>query len=294
MMDKFYIKKFIRDDGQVFEFDASNIYLAKDNQLISRPIPRTTAIDYTEANGGEMIRQQNPVFEQLIKGIIVPTTKDYWTLVSELSSFWQINHTFKIIFKKKDGGLFSEKNAWISSGLQITQTPHEDYSYWEVGLNIGNDNWIEYAEDSEGHEIYANSVEVPLVTLSQGGEEWDSVGLVYDSLGEVWTSGSGGVQPISVNSTKDVYPIWVVEGECINPSIRSNTTDTVATYSGTVAAGQTLTVNFEEGTADLDGSIVSRNITGTFKCKPGTNMVAFSSDGGDTTESVIKWNNIVS
>ena len=293
MMDKFYIKKFIRDDGQILEFDAKNIFLAQENEFVRRPDPRTTAVNYTEADGGEMIRQQNGVFEQIIRGIIVPNTEDYWALVSKLNGFWDINHTYKIIFKKKDGGLFPEKNAWISSGLQITQTPYEDYSYWEVSLNIGDGSWREYAEDSEGKEIYANSVTIPLVILSQGGEEWDSVGLVADSVGEVWTSGSGGMQPISINSTKDIYPVWVVEGECINPTIRSNTTDTVATYTGTVANGQTLTVNFEEGTAYLDNSLVSRNITGTLKCKPGTNLVAFSSDGGATTQSLIKWNNII-
>lgn len=293
MNDKLYIEKFIRDDGAKLEFDATNIYLASENELLRRPDPRTTAVNYTEADGGEMVRQQNPAFSQDINGIIVPNTEDYWTLVSILSGFWQINHTYKIIYKKIDGSRFSVSSTWISSGLQITPVPYENYSYWTVGLTIGNEDWRQYAEDSQGNEIYANSVTIPSLASAEGGEKWDAVGLVADTVGEVWTAGSGGVQSIYIDSVKAIYPIWIVEGECINPEIRDNTTDTVAVYTGTVAAGQTLVVDFEQGVAKLDGSIVSRNLSGILKCVPGSNLLGFTSDGGAADHSVIKWNNVI-
>lgn len=293
MDNKFYIKKFIRDDGETLSFDGEELYLAQDNTLLVRPDPNTTAVDYTEADGGEMIRQQNTTYEQTINGLIIPKSTDYWTLTSQLGLFFQINHTYKIVYVKIDGSMFSTNGAWISSGLQIVPVPREEYSAWSITMTIGDTGWTEYDEDSQGKEIYAHTVTLPLVTSSAGGEIWDSVGLVSDSVGEEWENGSGGPQTINIASTKKIYPLWTVEGPCVNPRLQNNTTDTNATFSGTVAAGQTLTVDFTSGTAYLDSALVTRYITGTVSFLPGDNVVGFASDGGATDTSTISWNNII-
>ena len=119
------------------------------------------------------------------------------------------------------------------------------------------------------------------------------MGLVADSVGEVWVDGEGGVQSVIINSVSAVYPIWVVQGECVSPTLQNNTTDTLAVYNGTVAAGQTLVVDFEAGTARLDGALVTRNVTGLVRCVPGENIMGFNSDGGHTEASEIKWNNVI-
>lgn len=293
MNDKLYIKKFIRDDGQKLSFDGEQIYLAQENTLLIRPDPNTTAVSFTEADGGEMIRQQNNTYDQLINGIIIPKTTDYWSLTTQLSLFFKINHTYKIIYTKKDGTMFSISDAWISAGLQIVPVPHEEYSSWSITMTVGNVNWTEYTENSAGDETYANSVILPLISNTPGGEVWDTVGQVYDSVGEEWEEGAGGVQTINIDSTSIIYPVWVVEGPCINPSLQNNTTDTFAQYDGTVASGQTLTVDFTAGTAYLDSALVTRNITGLVSFQPGENVVGFNSDGGDTNESTISWNNVI-
>ena len=293
MNDKLYIKKFIRDDGETLAFDGEEIYLAQENTLLTRPDPRTTAVEYTEANGGEMIHQQNTIYEQPINGLIIPKTTDYWTLVSELSLFFRINHNYKIVYTKKDGSMFAISNAWISSGLQIIPVPHEEYSSWNITLTIGNINWTEYSEDSEGKEIYANTVTLPLLSAGSGGEKWDSIGLVADNVGEVWEEGAGGVQSVSIASTQVVYPVWVVKGPCVNPLLQNNTTDTLASYDGTVASGQTLTVDFTAGVAYLDTALVTRNVTGLVSFNPGENIAGFNSDGGATNTSTISWNNVI-
>ncbi len=293
MEDLFYIKKFIRDDGAQLEFDKNELYLDIDNTLLIRPDPETTAINYTEANGAEMIRQQTHTSIQNINGLIIPNNTPYWSLVTRLTSFFQINHTFKIIYIEKSGNMFSVDGAWISSALQVPPQSKEDYSRWTISFEIGRESWREYAEDSEGKEIYANSVKLPLISASSGGEKWDNVGLVSDEIGELWSGGEGGVQEIFIDSTQMIYPIWTVEGECINPTIQNNTTDTIAQYNGTVASGQTLVVDFETGEARLDGALVTRNITGMVSFKPGLNQVGFNSDGGATSESLIEWNNTI-
>lgn len=293
MDNKLYIKKFIRDDGESLSFDGTEIYLEKSNKLLIRPDPKTTSVDYTEADGGEMIRQKASTYDQDVNGLIIPKTTDYWALATKLSRFFLLNHNYKIVYIKKDGTMFSVNNAWITSGLQILPVPHEDYSEWSVGFTIGNVAWTEYAEDSGGHEVYANSVVLPLVTANAGGEIWDSVGLVADSVGEEWEAGTGGVQSVNIASTQIIYPVWVVEGPCVNPVLQNNTTDSVATYNGTVASGQTLTVDFESGVAHLDTALATRNISGLVSFKPGENIAGFNSDGGSTQSSTIYWNNAI-
>ncbi|MEE0888129.1 MAG: hypothetical protein U0L97_02855 [Candidatus Saccharimonadaceae bacterium] len=294
MNDKLYIKKFIRDDGEMLSFDGQELYLAKDNVLLVRPDPNTTSVEYTEADGGEMVRQHNSTYEQPVNGLLIPRSSDYWDLSMTLARFFQINHTFKIIYVKKDGSMFAISDAWISTGLQIVPVPHETYSSWTITLTVGNSDWYEYAEDSQGHEIYSNTVTLPLIGNTTGGENWDAVGTVWNNVGEKWVIGAGGVQSVNIASTKPIYPLWIVEGPCVNPKLQNNTTDTNAEYDGTVAEGQTLTVDFTAGTAYLDSALVSRLVYGVVSFNPGENIAGFNSDGGTTNSSTISWNNIIS
>lgn len=294
MNDKFYIKKIIRDDGVHFDFDANEIYLAQENTLLVRPDPNTTAVTYTEADGGEMINQYNGIYEQSISGLIIPKNTPYWDLVSKLSSFFQIRHHYKIVYKEISGKMFSEDRAWISAGLQVVPVPYENYSQWTVTMSIGHTDWQEYSETPGGDEEYTNVVTLPLVGAAAGGEIWDSVGLVADEVGEEWENGGGGVQEVYIDSTKVIYPVWTVKGPCINPKLQNNTTDTYAEFDGTVAPGQTLIVDFAEGTAHLDSALVTRFVSGVVSFKPGENIVGFNSDGGSTETSTISWNNILS
>lgn len=293
MDDKLYIKKFIRDDGETLSFDGEEIYLAERNTLLVRADPSTTATEYTEADGGEMIRQRNATYTQTVNGLIIPKSSTYWDLVTQLSLFFKVNHNYKIVYIRKDGSMFAESGAWISSGLQIVPVPHEEYSEWDITFTIGDNGWREYTENSQGKETYANVVVLPLVSAASGGEKWDSVGLVADNVGEEWEAGHGGVQTVNIASTQNIYPVWVVEGPCVNPKLQNNTTDTVAEFNGTVAAGQTLTVDFEAGTAYLDSALVTRYVAGLVSFVPGANIAGFNSDGGATQESTISWNNII-
>lgn len=431
MDGKLYIKKFIRDDGETLELDAEELYLAEQNTLLVRPNPNTTAVEFTGADGGEMIHQRNAIYTQTINGLLVPKTSDYWTLCSQLSQFFQINHTFKIIYIKKDGGMFAIQDAWISTGLQIVPVPYETYSVWSLDLAIGNTSWTEYAEDGSGKEIFSNLVTLPLITTDAGGEMWDppiattgknlfSVGFgpfspnnyndctfrksgpssatftfpsplpvgiytfsgkvvskttvlpvtieiyhgssvvvlktvqntgnfsfsfsssttitsiriyiassepsssaymqfsnlqlesgstatayepygtvttaggeVWDNTGAKWEAGAGGIQTIDVASAQTIYPVWTVEGPCVNPSLQNDTTDTSAVFNGSIAVGQTLVVDFATGIAYLDSALVTRYVAGGVSLAPGNNNIGFNTDGGANETSTIQWNNII-
>lgn len=293
MLDKFYVLKIIRDDGEVFIFDHNEILLSSDNSFINRPDITSTDVEYTDVDGGEMLAQRLQAHEQPLSGIIIPKNSTYWTLYHKLSSFFMINHYYKIIYLRKNGTMFAQKDAWIVSNLQIPINPKEDYSNFSLTFKFKASSLYGYAEDSSGDEIPENTVWLPLLNSASGGQVWNEIGQVWNSIGQVWQAGDGGVQTVSIDSVSKIYPVWTVEGECVDPKLQNNTTDTTASYTGTVAEGQTLIVDFETGEAKLDGAIVSRNIIGQVSCNSGDNIMGFNSEGGHIKKSSISWNNII-
>lgn len=188
MNGKLYIKKFIRDDGETLSFDAEEIYLSENNTLLVRSDPATTAVEFTEEDGGEMIRQRGATYSQPVSGLIVPKSTEYWALCVRLSRFFILNHTYKIVYIKRGGSMFSMNRAWINAGLQIVPVPYESYSTWTIEFRIGDNFWTEYAEDGQGKEIYSNTVELPLLTAGTGGEVWsDATQQTLSGLGNYFT-----------------------------------------------------------------------------------------------------------
>lgn len=299
MSKLFYIKKIVRDDKATLTFDRYEVYLDEENSLINRPEISTTAVDYTEADGGEMIAQRLLAGSQVINGIIIPKQNDYWTLRNRLTAFFQTNHTYYIVYEKASGGelvagaKFKTGTCWISENLQCYPEPRENFSRFTVTLGIGAAGYQEYAEDDQGEEIYANSVTIGLVDATTGGLDYDTVGQVWDSVGQVWEAGDGGLQPLTTQSTSYVYPVWTVTGTAVKPSIRNNQNGTEAVYNDTVAEGQTLVVDFSNGTAKLDGVDVSRSLSGELRLEPGANLIGFEIESGTITSSTLEWNNYI-
>lgn len=292
-MDKFTVQAFIRDDGKKLEIDESQIFLADENDILVNAEAETSDMEYTEQNGGEMIRQRLMIGSQSFAGIIRPVEDSYQTLMSKLRGFFQINHTYQVIYRAKDGATFSRDGAWIESTLQIQARWDELFSYWNIGFKFGETSLKQYAEGSDGARVSANNLEIGLAAGVAGGEVWDEIGEVWDDIGTVWEAGEGGIRPVSVESTGVIYPVWTVRGEAVRPSIQNNTTDTVATFEGTVSAGQTLVVDFASGRATIDGSLVSRLVSGELKMTPGQNMIGFNVDSGTAEKSEISWNNVI-
>lgn len=299
MSKLFYIKKLVRDDKSQLVFDQNEIYLDEKNSLLARPQIETSKVEYTEADGGEMVAQRLMSGEQTINGLIIRKTTDYWTLRNRLTAFFQTNHTYFIVYEKisgetlSAGAKFKTGTAWIEENLQVYPEPKEDYSRWSVTLGIGSAGFQEYAENEQGEETFAHSVSIGLATASSGGQDWDAVGQEWDSVGSVWETGDGGLAEIAVQSTIAIYPTIVISGEAVNPSIRNNTNNTIIEYNGTVAASQTLTIDLVSGTASLNGVNVTRNLSGSMSMVPGSNLLGFEIDSGTATQATIKWNNFI-
>lgn len=173
MENLFYIKKFIRDDGEQLAMDGEEILLSEDNDFMAPAEIATTAVEYTEADGAERVQQRNTTSEQEINGLIVPKNAAYWTLAQRIMGFFQINHDYKIVYKEKNGGLFSTAWGWISKNVQVSPKPHEDYATWNLAITIGSPLRSEYSEDGSGKEQFSHNVVVNLITDNLGGEMWE-------------------------------------------------------------------------------------------------------------------------
>lgn len=292
MDNLFYVRTIWRDDNVRFDFDGNELYLSVDNVLLPRPDIDSSEIQYTDVDGGEMLSQRLQIGAMSLNGIMYPRTSSYWTLYSKLSSFFKINHTYRIIYKNAAGDLFSQRGAWLAQSLNLPVQPREDYASWSVGFKLQSSNLYEYSEDNDGNEIYANTVTIPLLTANAGGQKWDTVGQAWDTVGQIWLSG-GGLQTVSVGSLTSVYPVWTVIGPAVNPRLQNNTTDESAVYNGAVGAGQTLVVDFSAQTAKLDGAIVTRSLDGLISFEPGDNIVGFNIDSGAAVSSTVAWNNVI-
>lgn len=290
MDNKFYVRTIWRDDNERFDFDGSNIYLAADNSLLPSPEIESSEIQYTDVDGGEMLHQRLQIGDMLLNGVMFPRNSGYWDLYTEIRTFFKINHWYRIVYRNAAGELFAQRGAWLSQNLQLPVQPHEDHAKWSIGFKLQSSALYEYAEDDEGNEIYANTVTIPLLTANAGGQKWNTVGQEWDTNGQVWLAG-GGLQTISVASTNLVYPVWTVVGSATNPSLQNSTTDSIAVYNGTVESGQTLIVDFAAQRATLDGTVVTRYVSGLVGFDPGDNLVGFNIDSGSATSSTIAWNN---
>lgn len=114
--------------------------------------------------------------------------------------------------------------------------------------------------------------------------------------GAVWEKGSGGssTNTIAVDSLDKVAPIWKVSGPITNPTLENITTNTSITFAGSLAAGQTLTINSNNMTADVDGTNVLSLISGNWlELSPGTNRLVFSASAAEVEGSKLEWQEIV-
>jgi hypothetical protein len=291
--NKFTLAALIRDDGKRLDLTGSEIRLSADNSLLARPEIESSDIDYTDMNGGEMIRQRLSSYTQTINGIITPGSTSFWNLYTAISSFFAINHTFTLVYCRKDGELFAVKNAWRSGDLELPVPADEGITVFSTELKVGNSTLFEYSENSNGQEVYANKVSLRRISAASGGEVWDTTGQLYDAVGEVWENASGGLSNAFVSSTRKIYPVWILHGPAVNPSVQNNTTDTLAAYHGSLSSTQTLIVDFSTGEARLNGAIVSRNITGQLSIAPGNNLVGFDVESGENAASELEWNNVI-
>lgn len=136
------------------------------------------------------------------------------------------------------------------------------------------------------------------ITPSAGAQGELSVHYATGSIdvgaGYEWEEGSDTGTNIIVNNGIDsVNPTWIVPGPATNPTLTNITTGQTIVWEGSVAAGQTLTVDLNRQTAELGGTNVFAQLSGDWvKLAPGPNKLAYSATGA-TEGCRLEWNGVV-
>lgn len=115
---------------------------------------------------------------------------------------------------------------------------------------------------------------------SDAGYEWEA-------------GGSTGTTVVTVAGIDNASPIWKVTGPATDPTLTNITTGQALTWNGTVPAGQTLTIDMGEQTADLAGANVFALVSGSWiELQAGTNTLVYTASGA-TEPSILSWNGVV-
>lgn len=145
---------------------------------------------------------------------------------------------------------------------------------------------------------YASINNITTITPNEQGTLEISYYTEYQPMvgsgGYVWEAGgAGGPTVIMNNSIDSVSPVWTIYGPTTNPQLENATTGETIEYVGTIAQGQTLTIDMGEQTASLDGLNVISNLVGDFvQLAPGRNNIIYSVSG-EAGASELGWSEIV-
>jgi hypothetical protein len=163
---------------------------------------------------------------------------------------------------------------------------------------ITNETLIEQLEAVLGGHTYAGTNNIFTITPNEQGTievgYYTKYQLIVTGGGYVWEAGgAGGPTVIMNNSIDNVSPVWTIYGPTTNPQLENATTGETIEYVGTIAQGQTLTIDMGEQTASLDGLNVISNLVGDFiQLAPGRNNIIYSVSG-EAGASELGWSEIV-
>jgi len=294
----FIMSLFIRDDGERFLL-GSGAYQFNKKQLHFTANSYQNDLVEVQGNDGIMLAGQvRRGAAQNFDGYIGDASIDKQDVENYRRAFFMFfrkNYYYKVVYILPDGSAIQRQRGFIVDAPEV-QELWQIYPEYHIALNFEDINYYEYAEDSEGDEIYGKSATVSLsIGARDGGVIWDEYGATWDNYGMIWevTTGSG-YTTISVDSIDNVYPIWQVTGPAINPELSDLTTNTTLYYSGSVANGQTLTIDMNNKTALLNGVSVIKNVSGDWvHLTTGNNRISYTTDNNDAVSSELKWQEVV-
>jgi len=294
----FILALFIRDDGERFLL-GSGAYEFKEKQV--HFIANTFDNDIVEVQGndgvllaGQVRRSSVQKFEGYI-GDATVQKQDIENYRRDFLAFFRKNYHYTVVYIFPDGSAIQRRKGFIVDAPEIKEI-WQYFPEYSIGLNFEDVNYYTYAEDDSGQEIYGKSATIYLSTgATEGGLIWDETGVVWDNIGAEWEEGSGaGPTTVMVDSIDSVYPVWIVTGPAVNPQLSVLTTNTILTYTGNIAEGQTLEIDMFNKTALLNGTSVIKNISGDWvNFSPGNNRVTYVTTNADAEPSVIKWQEVV-
>lgn len=294
----FILALFIREDGERFLLGGGAYPFNKKQLHFSANNFQNDTVEVQGNDGimlaGQVRRSTAQSFDGYIGDATVAKT-DIEQYRRAFFTFFRKNYYYKVVYVFPDGSAIQRTKGFIVDAPEVKEL-YQVYPDYHVALNFEDINYYQYAEDSQGQEIFGKSATIPLsIGAQDGGVIWDGNGATWDSYGMMWEATSGsGYTTLMVDSIDFVYPIWEVTGPAVNPEFADLTSNMTFYYNGTVGAGQTLTVDMSGKTALLNGLNVVGNVTGDWVAlKPGNNRISYTTDNNDAVSSQIKWQEVV-
>ena len=295
----FIMALFIRDDGERFLLGAG-AYQFDNNQLHFAANTYQNDIVEVQGNDGVMLAGQvRRGSAQTFDGYIGDSSVSKEAIENYRKAFFMFyrkNHYYTVVYIFPDGTAIQRQRGFIVDAPEVKEF-WQLFPKYHIALNFEDINYYSYAEDSHGDEVYGKSATIPKsIGAQDGGIMWaGSTGAIWANLGLTWEATTGsGYATVTIDSIDNVYPILIINGPAENPQITDLTTNMSLTYSGTIASGQTLTIDMYAKTALLNGSSVINNVSGEWLyLTPGNNKITYVTDNVTATSATMKWQEVV-
>ena len=259
---------FIRDDGERFLLgDGAYVFTQKQQHFAADNLSNDT-VEIQGGDGVLLAGQVRRATKQAFKGYIGDgsfSLTDTEAARRALLGFFLDNHFYQVVYIMKGGEAITRKRGFLVSMPEV-QEIYQVQPEYNVELNFEDVNYCEYAEDENGDEIFARTLDA--ITASQTqfpitvsrtvatAAPIDTFRITFETVG---------------NDTTDSLRIYKVG---------------VGTYEytmgGSLASGHTLVIDVVKGVASatLDGDEVSLTVNSGFTLTPGDNIFRVTSDGG--------------
>lgn len=293
----FILALFIRSDGQRFLLGDGAYTFGQRQLMFNAVVTSNDIVELQGTNGAVLAGQARRPVTQNFDGIIGDGTnsrQDVEIARRKFIAFFAQNYHYTVVYLDCNGNATQQKLGYIVDTPEVTELYQIQPNY-HVALAFEDINYYEYAEDSEGNEIYASSATIPLTGNRYGGLIWDADGVVWDNDGATWEQGTDGSEVVlDLNISGGTPVVWSVPGPVTNPQLSNTGTGDVLTYTGLVGATETLVINTLEQTAYISGSDRSANVSGDWlKLAPGKNRLAYTASTSGAPASRLQWQGVV-
>ena len=292
--------RFIRDDGEKLALTLADGFVEKstDDYLPAKSL-RTSMFTYSGDDGGQMVDQNYDPWEITFAGFLKRTrANEVWAIRQKFMTFFAKRHNFTAVFKRSDGVTMAILKGWVSSAPQVTLSGKLDHvQNYSVTLTFGDPYLYAYKEDENGDQVYSDTITVPKYDDSEGDQGYASSagGYVYYGGGYVYIGAKVMIPVFTIDSIRDINPVWRVTGQASNPKITNLTNNKALQYDGTIPAGQELVVDCQNQIAMIGTADVTRFMSGEWLTLDiGQNKIRYdTTEANDTTSSTLEWNRVL-
>lgn len=293
----FILALFIRSDGKRFLLGDGDYTFTQKQLLFTAALMSNDVVELQGTNGAVLAGQVRRPTAQNFDGFIGDATSsrnDVEIARRRFIQFFRQDYSYTVVYLDCNGNASQQKLGYIVDTPEVKELYQIQPNY-HVALAFEDVNYYQYAEDSEGREIYAASAKIPLTGDRYGGVVWDEDGIVWNADGAVWDAGTDGSEVIlNLDIVSNTPVVWEVPGPVTNPQLSTTGTGDVLKYNGSVGATETLVINTQEQTAYISGSDRSANVSGDWlQLSPGINRISYVAGTLGAPVSTIRWQGVV-